>query len=593
MDMTRRFLFLMMFLLPFAAPADTGGEDPLRYQVRIHGVEDRALRRELLGVSVLEELKGRPPLTELQLRRRAQRDPPRFETLLRSQGYYAPQIEFQIQLERRRPRVLFEIDPGPRYTLRGIQLLLPDGSTLPYEIHPAAIGLDPGTPAQAEQIRQADEALLLQLRRRGYPFPKILSRDVRVVHAEQAVDIRLTIDPGRTRNFAETSFLGLNRVQETFVRNKIPWREGDLYDSEAVRLFRRRLAAADLFNSIQVLTGLPEEDEESVSMRVELQERRHRSVTLGAGYNSDEGWRGRAGWEHRNLFNRGERLALDIAGSEINSFAEISFRRPDFRRLDQNLTLSARRTVEDTRAFDSRKSDVLARIDRPLNFGWNGGAGLGARMSRVEDFQDTEEYILLYVPLRLDRDRSDNMLDPRRGTRLSLGLAPYWDPEDGELFFLKSRAAITRYHPLLRRPLTLDSATRLSYAVATGAARDSIPADERLYAGGGGTLRGYKYQTVGPLADGTPLGGRSMLLVGQELRWRLNESLGFTVFLDGGAVTEEAFFDANVDEFRWGTGVGLRYFTPVGPFRLDLAFPIDRREIDSPWQFYISLGQAF
>jgi translocation and assembly module TamA len=585
--------FSLLFILLSAAVTVVGEEELFRYEVGIQGAPNRTLRRELLSISVLEELKSRPPRTEQQLRRRAQRDPPRFETLLRSHGFFDPQIEMQFQLERRRPRVQFVIDPGPVYTLRDITLLLADGSPLPYVLSPALIGLEAGAPAQSDRIRQADEALLQQLRRRGYPFPVIRSREVRVYHADRAVDILLSVDPGRIHFFAETDFRGVKRVEESFLRKKIPWREGDVFDSDAVRLLRRRLAAANLFNSIQVLIGLPNEEEISVPMRVELQERRHRSTTLGAGYNSDEGWRGRAGWEHRNLLKRGERLSLDFVVSEINSFGEISFRRPDFRRLDQNLTLSARQSTEDTLAFESRKSDVLARIDRPLPSDWNFGAGLGTRFSRIDDFQETEEYTLLYAPFRLDRDRSDDLLDPRTGTRLSLGSAPYWGSTDEGLFFLKSRAALTHYFPLFRNPLTVDSATRVSYSLVSGAARDSIPADERLFAGGGGSLRGYKFQTVGPLEEDIPQGGRSMILLGQELRWRVNETLGFTVFIDGGAVTEEAFFDADVDEFRWGTGAGLRYFTPVGPLRLDVAFPLDRREIDSPWQFYISLGQAF
>jgi translocation and assembly module TamA len=99
---------------------------------------------------------------------------------------------------------------------------------------------------------------------------------------------------------------------------------------------------------------------------------------------------------------------------------------------------------------------------------------------------------------------------------------------------------------------------------------------------------------VGPLEDGTPTGGRSQFLISQELRWRWTESFGLVGFVDGGVVTEEAFYDPTVDDLRWGTGLGTRYFTPVGPLRLDMAVPIDRRSgIDAPWQFYISLGQAF
>lgn len=120
-----------------------------------------------------------------------------------------------------------------------------------------------------------------------------------------------------------------------------------------------------------------------------------------------------------------------------------------------------------------------------------------------------------------------------------------------------------------------------------------MPADLRYYAGGGGSIRGYAFQSVGPLSDDDPLGGRSLLELSNELRMNVTETLGFAVFLDGGAAFESAYPDLE-ESVRWGTGLGLRYFTPIGPFRIDVAFPLNRRDdVDDSYQVYISLGQAF
>jgi len=120
-----------------------------------------------------------------------------------------------------------------------------------------------------------------------------------------------------------------------------------------------------------------------------------------------------------------------------------------------------------------------------------------------------------------------------------------------------------------------------------------VPADERFYAGGGGSIRGYSYQSVGPLSGGDPVGGRSLLELSTELRLRLGERFGFVGFLDGGSAFGAAFPDFD-EELLWGTGLGFRYFTAVGPLRLDFAVPLDRRHgIDDAFQVYISLGQAF
>jgi translocation and assembly module TamA len=173
-----------------------------------------------------------------------------------------------------------------------------------------------------------------------------------------------------------------------------------------------------------------------------------------------------------------------------------------------------------------------------------------------------------------------------------LGLAPYQDVIGRDINFYKLRASGTRYVPLGRRP-EIDLAGRVTLASILGEERSDIPADERLYAGGGGTIRGYAFQSVGPLDGKTPLGGRSLAVTSAELRWRLNPEFGLVAFIDGGTAFEGVYFDSKEDVL-WSAGVGFRYFTPVGPLRFDLAFPMDRRRgTDDAYQFYISLGQAY
>ncbi len=567
----------------------TAGE--IRYRVRIAGVEDRDLRRELENVSVMKALADRPPISELQLRRRARRDPPLFEQVLRNHGFYRPKVETSIDLERRRPRVRYEVDPGPIYRLRTVTLVSSDPAvTMPLA---EEIGLEPGREAVASQILAGNDEIVRILRTRGHAFARVDSHEVVVVHRAEAVDVRFEVDPGERYRFGETTFEGLERVREPFVRNKLPWETGAPFDGRELVLARRRLAAADLFGSVRLETGDTPEEGDLLPVTVKLSERRHRSVTVGVGYGNDEGWRTRAGWEHRNLWEQGERLSFDYAVSEIGRGGALAFKRPDFRRVDQDLHLSLQQEVEDTRAFRSDKFGALARVDRLSGDDRIYGLGLGMRYSSVRDAEDSREFNLVYIPLTMEQDRSDDPLDPRGGARLSLGLAPYWDTLDPEIFFIKPRFSLAGYFTLSHSN-ELDWAGRVTMASILGEARKKIPADERYYAGGGGSIRGYPFQTVGPIEDGSPTGGRSLFLLSQELRWRWSETMGMVAFLDGGAVTEEAWFDPTVDDFRWGTGLGFRYFTPVGPLRFDVAVPVNRRQgIDDPWQFYISLGQAF
>jgi translocation and assembly module TamA len=195
------------------------------------------------------------------------------------------------------------------------------------------------------------------------------------------------------------------------------------------------------------------------------------------------------------------------------------------------------------------------------------------------------------VPGKLDWDFSDDLLNPTRGGRLSLLAAPYVDTLGPDRRFAKARLTHTRYLGLHDDVIL---ALRGSVGGIGGADLDDIPADERFYAGGGGSVRGIPYQLAGPLdEDDDPTGGRSLLEVGAELRYRATESIGLVLFLDGGTVADSAVPDFS-EELRWGAGPGLRYFTPIGPLRVDVGFPLNARQgVDDLFQLYLSIGQAF
>jgi translocation and assembly module TamA len=220
------------------------------------------------------------------------------------------------------------------------------------------------------------------------------------------------------------------------------------------------------------------------------------------------------------------------------------------------------------------------------------GAGLGYKYSRVKQFGVEDEFSLISLPGRFTWDTSDDLLDPTRGGRLNLRLAPFFDTFKGSLGFVKGYGSYSRYLKISKKPF-LVLAGRAALGSIWGEERDSIPADERWYAGGGGSVRGFAYQFAGPLFDGDPIGGRSLLELSFELRAKVTKKIGIVTFIDGGSAFKAEFPDFKED-LRWGGGVGVRYYTPIGPVRLDVAVPLNPREdIDDPFQIYISIGQAF
>lgn len=566
----------------------TSAQD-IRYRVRIKGAPNSEVRDDLRSVSDMQNLIKRPPATERQLRRRAERDIPRFLQILRAHGYYEAAVDLSLRTDRTPVRVSFQVEPGPPYTLRTISI---DAVGTLLSPAPKSVGLEPGTQMKAQAVLDAQERIVLYFRRQGYPFAKVTDREVRVEREARAVDVFYKVDAGPQAYFGPVDFVGLITVDESFVRRKIDWQEGDPFNADRLRTFRQRLAGSGLFASVRLTHADKLSADERLPINVELSERKPRSVSLGAGYRSDEGARVQTRWEHRNWSGEGEQLLFSLMISEIGHTVEARVHKPDLGWLDQSATLVITTGREDTDAYLTQKTGVLLSLDKIMRPGWAVGTGVGYTYSDVREKEHDEFHSLLYFPLYSGWDRSNDLLDPRRGWRLNLGLAPYFDLRQADLGFIKTRAALTQYKTLSRRT-GLDWAGRVTLGSILGESRNGVPADERWYAGGGGTVRGYEYQSVGPLDDKTPRGGKSLLVVSTEARWRINDEFGLVAFVDGGTAFASSAFDSG-EPLRWGTGVGIRYFTPVGPLRFDLAFPLNRRSgMDDAYQFYISLGQAF
>ena len=201
--------------------------------------------------------------------------------------------------------------------------------------------------------------------------------------------------------------------------------------------------------------------------------------------------------------------------------------------------------------------------------------------------------VFLSLPARYSWDHSNDLLDPSKGGRFFIQNEPFVDVFGNDVAFNKTSVGYSRYIRLKKAKPRLILATRAKAGFIFGAARDNIPADERFYAGGGGSVRGFRFQTAGELDDNNePTGGRSFVEFAGELRGNITDEIGAAIFADSGAAYGSTVADFE-EPLRIGVGGGLRYFSPIGPIRFDVAFPLDRRESDDPFQIYISIGQAF
>ncbi|MEO1303632.1 MAG: outer membrane protein assembly factor, partial [Pseudomonadota bacterium] len=271
--------------------------------------------------------------------------------------------------------------------------------------------------------------------------------------------------------------------------------------------------------------------------------------------------------------------------------ADVEWRIPNITAFDRTLVLSANAGREETDAFDRESVTVSGafevRASRQLTY----TLGVASELTREDDAFEQRDQQIVSTSLGVRLDHADDPLDATRGWRLDTRAEPGLVIGDRETQYVSINTQLSAYRPFDERARFV-IAGRARSGFVYGAALSDLPVSRRFFAGGGGSARGFEFQSVGPTDDdGTPTGGRGLLEVSAELRWRREGPLGYVLFLDGASVNENE--GVGFDDVRYSAGIGVRYDTLIGPIRFDVATPIDPRDGDDPVQLYVSIGQAF
>jgi translocation and assembly module TamA len=582
---------------PVEEPApeqDARDSGALKYDATISGVEDGGLHDLLESASQLVALADRPPATIAALERRTQDDLVRLREVLRSEGYYDAALDYRLDTEKRPVEVRIEIVPGTRYKLTAFKITY-EGAPSPRaaaEPSLADIGVTPGMPARAPDVRSAEKKAVDVLQWRGYPFAKGGKLKATVRHDAKEMSVQLPIDVGPPAVFGDLRITGLKSVEEDYIRRIAVWQPGETFDQRKLDALRGTLNGTGLFKSVKVTKAAEVGSDGRIPITAEVVESPPRSIGAGLRFSTDVGPGADLFWEHRNYFQRNETLGFSVTAAFNEQVGRANFRKPAFLQPQQALLSNAEISNRNTDAFDQQSIAGTLSLERPLIEKWRGTAGVTASYDILQD-SDGEQHVKLFgLPLTASRITTDNALNPTRGMVIDLSATPYAGTSDQPLQFLRTSAGGSTYYAI-DKDARFILAGRTKVGTILGEASASLPADKRFYAGGGGSVRGYEFQKVGPLdADNNPLGGRSLLELSGELRIRVTETIGVVPFIDGGAVSEEPY-PTFEEGMRWAGGLGLRYFTGFGPLRLDVAFPINGRDVDSLFEFYVSFGQAF
>jgi translocation and assembly module TamA len=537
------------------------------------------------------------------------------------------------------------IELGPLFHLRNINI---EGAIS--ETAHDAMQLPTGAPAVAANVLAARDRLLTRLQEEGHALATVEEPIAYEAHGEPSLDVTFKVDAGPQVRIGAILITGLKRMHESFVRRRLLLHAGDPFSPSRIEHARTDLLSIGAFSGVTVQLGKELDPQGRLPITLELQERKLHAVTLNAAYSSDLGGSAGATWTDRNLFGNAEQFnfsasAINLGGDATTApgydFAATLIK-PDFLQRDQALQFSLAALKQDLIAYKQTATLAGTSLNKKLSSVWSVSFGLNLEQEQIIQEDATclpgpmnagltgaalaayiktycnpvpRYYTLLSLPITGKYDSTDvsNPLDdPLHGLRATMTITPteslgagghaataVGGGATGSATYVVLQSTVSTYFDLERLGWAPRGrsviALRAIGGLALGASELSLPPDQRFYGGGSLTVRGYPYQAVGPaFLDRNPVGGTAVEAAGAELRQRFGQNFGTVVFVDVGQVSATAKPFQGTPSVGFGTG--LRYYTPIGPIRLDLGFPGGGRPSGGGLQFmeiYVGLGQVF
>lgn len=564
-------------------------------------IEDVATH--LKAVSLLVKLESRPPTSLNALYHRIKSDVERLKHALAEKGYFDGEIEFVVTENTDPVTVTMTYTIGKRYKISEIAVMTTESTSEPLQLTPSkaakTIQLTIGEEVDLMRIQEANQRLGKYLRDHGYPYADMAEPEGQVDRGKKQIHIIFRAIPGGYAAYGKTKITGLRNLDTQFVRNRLVWQEGERFDERELEKTRGKLMGTGLFTGIEIKPDEGMITSEAVPLSVHVTEGPPRTIGAGLKYATTEGIGGQAFWSHRNIFGSGEALGLMLRASPRLSKAKVDLDIPDIFAAEQHLRNEISATRDQNRAYTSRSVEAGMHLEHPFTETVKGLIGITGEAGKVKRTDMVYLNRLVGFPVEMQVDTSNDLIDPTKGGRFAAQVTPYFGKSGQDRRFMISTAKGSYYLRLLNGGTIVIAGWAHGGTIAASSI-DNIAPNKRFYAGGAGSVRGYGYKLLGPLdVNRVPLGGRSILEYGLEGRFRVTDTIGFVLFAEAGSVSSQAVPDISNQARLWGIGVGVRYYTGIGPIRLDVATPMKRRRdvtgkaVDSGYQFYLSVGQAF
>lgn len=595
----KRYLILLALL-------STNVVYALSYSARIVGLSDSKLKSQMEKASQIVSSPEKEIPTLNILRLKVKNDIERITNVAVYYGYFDCHVESTITTDPT-PKVFFSVQLGERYRFGALTLIWSDEELVLQDVRRREKpDLDPigpqeediasfqtGTPALGKNIVAMDRELTRSLKMRSFAFCKIIAKKVTADQSTKSVDVAIEVQTGPMIRFGTTKIIGpTNACPELFKSYQL-WEEGELYSPIPIEQTEISLQKSGLFHTIQIEEGTNLGEGWSLPITIRVADGKPRTIGAGISYMTTYGGGVSAEWEHRNLQGLGRKLSAQASLWQKRRSATLSYTIPNFRSRKQDLLWVLEYDAQNYLPFTSSAVKASVLLNRPITR--RSSILLGPSFERLESKKILSHklYHLVKFPVQFRWSSANSPLDPTSGLSLNIRLIPSWQYLTPKFSYLIHNSSISGYTSFSDDLVTL--AVRLGIANILGAAKDDIPLPDRLFGGSENALRGYRTGSVSPMnEDGKPIGGRSMLTGSFDIRIRSQEQLGWVVFYDVGNVYSSQLHRLDNPGLLHSVGVGARYTTPIGPLRLDIAFPLQRRkDIDPPFQFYFSIGQAF
>ena len=515
-----------------------------------------------------------------RIRRRFDAADEQVKKALQAFGYYSPNLKKELKWEKDCWQAKFDIDPGPPVVIRKLDFELEGSAKNDKDFKVAKTRLAPGLPLLHNDYRDLKEKLQLMAADRGYFDSRFTKASIEVWPEKKIADITVHFDSGDRYRFGEVT------VEQDFLESKIVSRyinikPGDPYLSDEIANLQQKMNSSGYFSVAQVRPNITAREDGRVPILIVLSPSRRIIATVGGGFSTDKGIRLRSGYENRRINARGDQWRGDLLLSEVTKQLSVDYRRPLGLYDTEWISFGGGIENENTDTSESDSFTLGVRHAKQLARDWIRTDGLRLTFDDFEVGGVTDNSRLLIPSVGFSRKRGDEVLNPDNGHRVNVELSGASESLGSSTSFLQLRSSFKWIHALGSKGRVL---VRAEAGTTLESEFNELPPDVRFFAGGIETVRGYGFETLGPTDEsGLVVGGSHLLAASIEYDRLFYRNFAYAFFLDAG----NAFDGTNIEP-RVGTGFGIKWRSPIGPFRVYLAHPVnfsDRRV-----RLHVSIG---